>query len=274
MPTDTVMWALVNARRMALTDRIAVVTGGSSGIGRGIADRLAEAGADIVVGDLQREPKQGRHYQTDVTTPTDELVADEHGVEGLFVETDVGREADVRGLVDRAAERFGRLDILVNNAGIQILGTSQELSVAAWQEVIDVNLTGFFLAAKYAMPHLHEADHGRIVNISSINAHFGGGGAPYAASKAGIVNLTRDLAIEAAGTDVTVNTVLPGVIKTPMQDQNDAEARERQAEQTLLSRLGEPRDVGNAVRFLASDEAEWVTGAQLVVDGGYLAAGY
>lgn len=256
---------------MSLDGRTAVVTGSASGIGRGIADRLAAAGATVVVADVRRDPKQGQHFQTDVTEPTDELVASKHGVESVFVETDVSDEDAVVELIATTMDHFDRLDVLVNNAGIQIPGDTQKLSVTQWYEVLDVNLTGAFMTAKYAMPYLDDAPQGRIVNVSSVNAYSGGGGAPYAASKAALVNLTRELAIEAAETDTTVNTVLPGAVKTPMQDLNDEATLEREADQTLLSRLGDPEDVGNAVRFLCSDEAEWITGAELLVDGGFRA---
>jgi NAD(P)-dependent dehydrogenase (short-subunit alcohol dehydrogenase family) len=164
--------------------------------------------------------------------------------------------------------------VLVNNAGIIIPGPSQAVSADEWQRVIDVNLSGYFLTAKHAIPHIVDSPHGRIVNISSVNARFGGAGPAYAASKAAIVNLTRDLAEEVAEAGVTVNVVLPGVIGTPMQDINDEETRERQADATPLPRIGRPEDVGNAVAFFVSDEAGWVTGTDLVVDGGYLAGGY
>lgn len=259
---------------MSLDNRVALVTGASSGIGRGIANRLAESGADIVVADVQRDPKQGRHYDTEVTTPTDEMVESDHGVAARYVETDVGVEADVEAAVDVAIEAFGRLDIVVNNAGILIPGTTAEVSFADFQRVVNVNLSGTFLTAKYGGDHLRASDQGRIVNISSINAYFGGAGPAYAATKAAIVNLTRDLAVEFAEDEVTVNAVLPGVIKTPMQDLNDEETMRRQAENTALPRIGTPRDIGNAVRFFASADAEWVTGAHLLVDGGYLAGGY
>ncbi|WP_265110737.1 SDR family NAD(P)-dependent oxidoreductase [Halosolutus halophilus] len=258
----------------SLTGRTALITGAASGIGRGIATTLAEAGTDIVVADVRREPKRGKYYQSDLETPTDALVEEAHGVESLYVETDIGTESDVRELIDATVDRFGGLDILVNNAGIQILGETSDLTAEDWHRVMDVNITSCFLTAKYGMEHLRESESGRIINVSSINAYFGGGGAPYAASKAGMVNLTRDLAIEAARSDVTVNSILPGVIKTPMQDQNDEETQREQREATLLSRLGTPEDVGKAVRFLASDDAEWITGAELLVDGGYCAAGY
>lgn len=259
---------------MTVESRVAIVTGASAGIGRGIAKRLAEEGVDVVVASLSREPKQGEHYQTDVTTPTDVLLEEEYGVNSRYVRTDVSEKDDVRELVDRTIDEFGRIDHLVNNAGILIPGTSQEIDIEDWDRVIDVNLRGYFVTAKFAVPHLVESDQGRIVNISSVNAYVGGSGPPYSASKAGIVNLTRDLAEEVASAGVTVNCVLPGVIKTPMQDLNDEETLEKQEAETPLPRLGTPRDVGNAVAFLTSEDAEWITGADLMVDGGYLAGGY
>jgi NAD(P)-dependent dehydrogenase (short-subunit alcohol dehydrogenase family) len=259
---------------MSLAGKTALITGASSGIGRGIARELADAGANIVVADIQETPKQGDYYQTDVTVPTADLVERESGVEAVFVEADVTNESAVEAAVETAVDEFGGLDILVNNVGTQVLGTSQDITANDWHHVVDVNLTSYFLAAKYAIPHLVNSDQGRIVNVSSVNAYMGGGGPPYSATKAGIVNLTRDLALEVAEAGVTVNTVLPGVVKTPMQDQNDEKTRRRQAEKTPLPRVGEPEDVGKVVRFFASDCAEWITGAELLVDGGYSIGGY
>lgn len=256
------------------SDPVAIVTGASSGIGRGIATRLARDGYAIAVADRQREPKQGRHYDTDVTVPTAELVEAEYGRTASFVRTDLAEEADIEELVDRTIDEYGRLDVVINNAGILIPGSTQELSLADWRQVLDVNLTSYFLTSKHAIPHLATSDRGRIVNISSINAYFGGAGPAYASTKAAIVNLTRDLAQEVASEAITVNAVLPGVIKTPMQDLNDEETMQRQANVTALPRIGEPVDVAAAVSFFVSEDAEWITGAQLLVDGGYLAGGY
>lgn len=259
---------------MSLDNRVAVVTGGSSGIGRGIVKRLAEDGVKTVVADVRAEPKQGEYFQTDVTIPTHELVREEYGTPSHYVETDVADEAAVERLVETTLNRFERLDFLVNNAGIQVLNGTQDLSTADWERILAVNLSGCFHTAKHAIPALVASDQGRVVNISSVTARFGGAGPAYAATKAGIVNLTRDLAVELAPDEVTVNAVLPGVVKTPIQDQNDEETLERQAARTALPRTGTPRDIANAVRFLVSEDAEWITGTDLVVDGGFLAGGY
>jgi NAD(P)-dependent dehydrogenase (short-subunit alcohol dehydrogenase family) len=256
---------------MSSDNRVAVVTGGSSGIGRAIAIRLAEDGLDVVVADIRRDPKQGDVFQTDVTTPTDEHI--EAGTESSaqYVETDVSDPAAVEALIDETVDRFGSLDVLVNNAYTYRPGGIRDLSVDDWQAILDVNLTGYFLTAKYGLDHLARSDQGRIVNVSSIHALFGGSGPGYASTKAAIVNFTRDLAVEGAEAGVTANAVLPGVIKTAAQDINDEETRERERDRTLLDRVGDPEDVANAVSFFVSPEAEWVTGAQLVVDGGYVA---
>lgn len=257
-----------------MTPRVAIVTGGSTGIGRGIAKRLAHDGVNIVTASRSREPRQGEYYQTDLTIPTDKLVAEEYGVESRFIETDVSDEDAVQNLIEKTVDEFGRIDHLINNAGIIIPGDSQETSVEDWQTVLNVNLSGYFMTAKYAVPYLVESPQGRIVNLSSVNAYFGGAGPAYASTKAAIVNLTRDLAVELAPDNVTVNAVLPGVIKTPMQDANDEETQREQRKKTPLPRLGEPEDCANAVSFFCSEEAEWITGADLLVDGGYLAGGY
>lgn len=256
---------------MPLKGRTAIVTGGASGIGRGIADKLAGAGANVIVADVCREPKRGMYYETDLNQPTDELLESTHEIESHYVKTDVSVKSEIIDLMASTMNRFNRLDILINNAGIQIPGKSQDITVEEFYEVLGVNLTGPFLTAKYALPYLNESSAGRIVNVSSVNAYFGGGGAPYAASKAALVNLTRELALEAADAGTTVNAVLPGVVKTSMQDLNDESTQLREEEKTPLGRLGEPEDVGNAVRFFCSDGASWITGAELLVDGGYSA---
>jgi NAD(P)-dependent dehydrogenase (short-subunit alcohol dehydrogenase family) len=251
-------------------DRTVIVTGGASGIGRGIAMRFGEEGANVVVADVQRDPKQGEYYDTDVDRPTDEVVDEETPGTGLYVETDVSDPGSVEATVERAVDEFGRLDVLVNNAGIYVPGDSQELTVDEWHTVLDVNLGGHFICAKYAIPHLVEAE-GQIVNMGSIMASEGGAGPPYASAKAAVVNLTRDLAVELGEASVNVNAICPGFVETPIQDYQTQESIDHQLDHTLLPRGGTPQDIGDAAVFLASDEAAFVHGTTLYVDGGWAA---
>lgn len=254
---------------MRLRDRIAIVTGASSGIGRGIALELGREGAKVVVADLREKPKKGKWHETDVETPTvEELAA--IGAEGLFVQTDITDEAAAKALVDRTVERFGGLDILVNNAGIVMAGTVETQSAENFDRAMNLNLRAAFLLTKYAMPHLKASSHGRVINISSVHAFAGGGGPAYAASKAGILNLTRDTANEAAEYSVTANAICPGYIETSMQDYLDEAMIRMCRERTPLPRFGTGRDIGRAAVFFASDDAEWVTGTALPVDGGWM----
>ncbi len=255
---------------MRLKERVAIVTGGSSGIGRGISLELAREGAGVVVADIQEAPKIGKFHETEPQSPTAEVV-NRDGGEAIFVETDVADERAVEHLIERAVERFGGIDIVVNNAGITVPGDSQELTVEMWDRVIGVNLRSIFLATKFAVPYLKSSAAGRIVNIASVHAFAGGGGPAYAPAKAGVVNLTRDSAVELAADNITVNAVCPGYIETPIQDYLTEEVIEQCKKDTPLPRLGLPRDIGRAVVFFASDDAEWVTGTALPVDGGWLA---
>ncbi|MFC7323689.1 SDR family NAD(P)-dependent oxidoreductase [Halorubrum rutilum] len=251
-------------------DRTVVVTGAASGIGRGIARRFGDEGANVVVADIQREPKQGARYDSDVTTPTDVVITEETSGEATYVETDVSDADSVAAMVEKAVETYSGIDVLVNNAGIQIAGDSQSTSVQEWQRSIDIDLSGAFYCAKFAVPHLVERQ-GQIINIGSVRGFEGGGGPPYAAAKGGVVNMTRDLAIELGEDGVRVNCINPGYIETPLQDINTDEDVAKAEEHTLLPRFGKPSDIGDAAVFLASDEAAFITGANLAVDGGWLA---
>ena len=255
---------------MSLRDKVAVVTGGSSGIGRGICLEFAREGAHVVVADIQEEPKRGKYHDRDVFTTTVTEV-EKLGVRGLFVQTDMGDEEAVCDLISRSVGHFGGLDVLVNNAGITIVGNSQELPAAAWDRVVGVNLKGVFLATKFALPHLKKSQAGRIINIASVHAFHGGSGPAYAPTKAAVVNLTRDTAVEVAPDNITVNAICPGYIETPIQDYQTEEQIAAALERTPLPRFGTPRDIGRACVFFASDDAEWITGAALPVDGGWLA---
>lgn len=250
-------------------DRTVVVTGAASGIGRGIARRFGMEGANVVVADVQREPKQGSRYDSDVTTPTDVEITEETSGEAMYVQTDVGDPDNVAAMIETTVETYGGLDVLVNNAGIQIVGDSQSTSLEEWQRSIDVDLSGAFYCAKFAVPYLVERQ-GQIVNIGSVRGFEGGGGPPYAAAKGGVVNMTRDLAVELGEDGVRVNCINPGYIETPLQDINTDEDVAKAEEHTLLPRFGKPEDVGDAAVFLASDEAAFMTGASLAVDGGWL----
>ena len=255
---------------MLLKDRIAIVTGASSGIGRGIALEFAREGAHVVVADVQEEPKRGKYHEQEIRKPTVEEI-EKIGTKGKFIRTDVGDETQVDKLIQGAVDHFGRLDILVNNAGINITGDSQEISVSDWDRVIAVNLRGIFVATKLAIPHLKESSYGRIIHISSVNAYGGGGGPAYASSKAALVNFVCDTALEVGEYGITANAICPGYIETAIQDYQTVEQIELTRKKTPLPRLGTPRDIGRAAVFLASDDAEWITGTSLVVDGGLIA---
>lgn len=252
------------------TDRTVIVTGASSGIGRGIALRFAEEGANVVIADVRRKPKQGKRFDTDVTTPTNEVIREEYDGDATFVETDVSDPNEVRTLVEETVDTYGGLDVLVNNAGIYIPGDSQEITVEEFDQVIGVDLTGAFYCMKFAVPYLKESN-GQIINIGSVNSEEGGGGPPYASAKAGIANLTRDLAVELGDDEVNVNTICPGFIKTPIQDYQTEEEMQAQLDHTLLPYAGTPKDIGDAAVFLASDEARFIHGESLYVDGGWTA---
>lgn len=250
--------------------RVVIVTGASSGIGRRIAFRFAEDGASVVCASRSNEPHSGKYYDTDVTTPTEEVIREEYDQPSLFVSTDVSDPESVQNLVEETVDEFGRIDVLVNNAGLFFEGDSQSTSVEDWETLTGVDLDGTFFCAKYAIPHIKEAE-GDIINIASVNATEGGIGPAYAAANAGQVNLTRDLAVELGPHNVNVNCISPGFIKTPIQDYQDEESIEISREQTLLPRLGESEDVANVAAFLASDEASFVHGADIYVDGGWAA---
>lgn len=252
------------------TDRTVIVTGGSSGIGRGIARRFGEEGANVAVADVRHQPKQGEYFETEVDRPTDQLIREDTDGDAMYVETDVSDPDQVEEMVATVVDRFGRIDVLVNNAGIFVPGDSQEVSPEEWQEVIGVDLDGTFYCSKFAIPHLIEQS-GHIINIGSVNSSEGGGGPPYAAAKGAVPNLTRDLAVELGEHEVNVNAICPGFVETAIQDYQTDESMQEQLDHTLLPRGGTPEEIGDAAVFLASEEASFIHGQSIYVDGGWSA---
>jgi len=250
-----------------LRDKTAIVTGGSSGIGRGIALKIAEEGANVVVADISSDPNLDGE-------PTHNKIKKEGG-EAEFVQTDVSDEESVQELVYTSAERFDTIDILVNNAGVHHSASVTEESQEGWESVLDVNLKGTFLCSKHVLRHMEEKNiSGDIVNIGSIAGLVGyGQSASYCASKGGVVELTREMALDYADQGINVNAVDPGVIETSMTKdmmEND-ETRAFIDQNTVAPRLGKPEDIANAVVFLASEESDFIVGENLVVDGGWTA---
>jgi NAD(P)-dependent dehydrogenase (short-subunit alcohol dehydrogenase family) len=251
-----------------LDGRVAVVTGGASGLGRAIALRFADEGARVVVGDVRQEPAEGGA-----------LTAELLGARGLFVEGDASRWEDVDRLVSAAVERFGRLDVMVCNAGIAgrhskgLLETTEE----DWDAIMAVNLRGVFLGCKRAIAEMLEQTpvgevRGRVVVISSQQGLIGAPGhVAYAASKGGVVNLVHQLAVDFGPKGILVNAVAPGKILTGNPEGARPELLDYSRSRTPFYRLGEPADVAGAALYLASDDATYVSGINLLVDGGWRA---
>lgn len=256
---------------MRLEGMRALVTGGASGIGRGIAIELAKAGADVAIGDVREEPLMDFKE-----TPTHDRV-DELGQRGLFYEADVSNESEAEALVEATVDEFGGLDIMVNNAGTNIEGSVEHQPYEDWRKVLSVNLDAVFLCSKYAIPHLRESDQGRIINISSQVAFVAWPrNAAYDTSKAAVSHLTRQMAVDLSPDEVTVNAICPGPIKTKKMKESlaDFEIKHRYDEKVLTSFVGEPEDIGQAAVYLCSDAGRYVNGHNLVVDGGWLAADF
>ena len=254
-----------------LANRVSIVTGGSSGIGRGIAVEFAREGAAVVVADVQEAPKVGKYYDTDLKTTTLAEI-EQIGGQGLFLPTDVAKESQLENLIAQTVDRFGGLDILVNNVGIHIPGDIETLSIQDWDRVTRTNYRSVFVACKYAATYLNRSAAGRVINIASVQAFHGGGGPAYPGSKAAVVNFTRDLAIQLAQHGTTVNAICPGFIETAVQDYQTPDQIEMARAKTPLPRFGTPRDIGRAAVFLASNDAQWITGTCLNVDGGWMAS--
>ncbi|HUJ31091.1 MAG TPA: 3-oxoacyl-[acyl-carrier-protein] reductase [Candidatus Acidoferrum sp.] len=242
----------------SLKDKVALVTGASQGIGRATARALAEAGAKVAVA--------ARNEQHLASLAAEIAAA---GGEALAVPMDVGDAAQVRNGFQQTLAKFGRLDILVNNAAITRDTLALRMKLEDWEAVLRTNLTGAHLCMQQAMGAMLKQRSGRIINISSVVAETGNAGqANYVASKAGLIGLTRAIAVEVASRNITVNAVAPGFITTPMTDPLPAELKEKMKSLIPLGRFGTDREVATAVVFLASDEAGYITGQVLGVNGG------
>ncbi|MGA7381413.1 MAG: SDR family oxidoreductase [Terriglobales bacterium] len=248
-----------------LSGKVAIVTGGTSGIGRDTSILFAKAGAKVVVaGRRESEGKQ-----------TLEMVRAAGG-EGLFVKTDVSQAAQVEALVEHTVQKFGRLDVAFNNAGIEgAIASIAEQPEAEWDRTIAINLKGVWLCLKYQIQQmLKQGSGGAIVNMASVAGLMGAAGfATYCASKHGVIGLTKSAALENVQHGIRVNVVCPSVIETPMGERlfGEAEVRTHMNSQHPMGRYGEPGEVSSAVLWMCSDGASYMTGQSLVIDGGFLA---
>lgn len=244
---------------MLLKDKVAVVTGAGRGIGKGIALELAKEGCNVVVSDINLEESE-------------KVVAEveKFGVKGLAVKCDVSKKEEVDALINQTIEKFSKLDVLVNNAGIFPFKPFLELTEEDWDKVLNVNLKSVFLCSQAAAKVMKEGS--KIVNTSSIAAFVGFEGlAHYCASKGGINSMIRALALELAPKNICVNAVAPGAIDTPGASEGaDENTRKQTIAQIPLKRMGLPEDIANAVVFLASDKANYITGQTIIVDGGWI----
>lgn len=246
-----------------LRGKTAIVTGGNGGIGLGMALGLAGAGANIVIG--ARNSEKTAQAQAEI---------EKLGVACLGLSVDVNHEAAITSMVDQAVTSFGRVEILVNNAGITVRKEPQDLSAEEWDSVLDVNLRSAFLASKAVYSHMKEQGGGKIISVGSMFSLFGGGGsgAPYSASKGGIVQLSKSLAVAWAKDNIQSNAILPGWFMTELTEAIPANQPERFDlinRRIPTGRWGEPEELQGAVVFLASQASDYVTGAVLTVDGGY-----
>ncbi len=243
-----------------LDSKVAIVTGGASGIGEATADAFAAEGAKVVIADI--DEARGNAL-------ADRLNAG--GAEALFVRTDITDEDNVVRLVDSTVARFGRLDIVLNNAGIGSPGLGHEITLADWRKVLAVNLDGVFLVAKHAIIQMKKNGGGSIVNTSSIMGSVAtSGAASYIASKHAVIGLTKALCVEYAADNIRVNAVCPGYVMTPMGE-SDLAADPSLPALHPLGRFARPDEIAKSVVFLASDDASFITGSSLLVDGGYTA---
>lgn len=242
---------------MGIAKKVALITGSASGMGRQTALRFAEQGATIVINDIDAQK---------VGATVDEFRG--RGFSVLGAVADISNKAAVEGMVRLVIEAYGRIDVLVNNAGLDRAGALRKLGEADWDLTINVNLKGTFLCSQAVHGHMVNNKHGRIINIAS-RAWLGGAGqSPYSSAKAGVVGMTRALAIELGRSGITVNCIAPGLIHTPMWDETPEKDKQFLLSRQPTGKLGEPDDIAATVLFLADDEAGYINGQVLYVCGG------
>ena len=247
---------------MRLSGKVALISGGAHGMGAEEARLFAREGAKVVIADIL--DAEAAHVVDDITAA---------GGEAVYVHTDVTREEDWQKAVQTAVRRFGKLDILVNNAGLSSTSAADPLDTEGWRRIMEVNATGVFLGTKSAIPAMRQAGGGSIVNISSIMGFVGGeGGHPaYHASKGAVRIFTKATAVQYGPHGIRANSVHPGFMPPMRSSHPDPAVREDQVRLTPLRRIGKPLEVAYGVLFLASDEASFITGTELVIDGGFIA---
>lgn len=252
---------------MKLAGKVAIITGAGSGIGRAAANLFAREGASVVVADLS--PSGGRETVAQIRA---------NGGEAIYVEVDVSQAPQVQRMVQAAVDAYGRLDVIFNNAGINFVASVTETSEKDWDRVMAVNVKGVFLGCKYAIPAMIESGGGVIINTSSAAGIVGLRGlAAYTASKGAVLQLTRNIALDYAEHNIRANALCPGVTASPMtltviETHPNPEAERRRMESVgLLKRMAQPDEIARAALFLASDDSSFMTGAPLIVDGGYTA---
>jgi 3-oxoacyl-[acyl-carrier protein] reductase len=270
------------ALEIDLSGRVALVTGGSRGLGRADALTLARAGADVVIADILVESDdsgdadrygplaQAARGQRLVYTEATAEEIQGMGRRSLALKCDVTDPEQVESVVARAVDEFGAVDILVNNAGtLDHVGQLENQVPDLWERDLRVNLTGAFNCSRAVWPHMKERGWGRIVNMASVAGTLGGfGQASYSTTKAGLLGLTKSLALEGARHGITVNAIVPGIIRTEAFNFGNPDMNERMVKRTALRRPGDPQDIANAIAFLSSDLASYITGVGLNVSGG------
>lgn len=245
---------------MRLSGKVAVITGGGSGMGRAIGLAFIRQGAKVVIADINLEAAR-------------ETVAlqESAGGDAIAVNVDVTRKSETLDMAEAALRRFGRIDILVNNAGSRCLKSFLDHTEEDWHRMIDINLTGHFFCAQAVVPSMLKSGKGKIINLASIAAHTGRPDrVAYCAAKAGVMGLTRALAMDLRGKNICVTAISPGSIATPMNQAAATSTEVEWGKETVIGRWGTAEDVAHAAVFLASDESDYITGSEIAVEGGWL----